>query len=126
MCNLLFVNQICSFLRALFSALRQSTSLTEANLSNNHFGKKGAKSLHLGIKFGRLTLLDISGNEIGKKGSKSLARAIKVNSTLHRVGLSCSDLISLFLLTATLLGFAGYDLRDQRTASPNAENRDAG
>ena len=83
-----------SAMRALCSALRQSTSLTEANLSNNHFGKKGAKSLHLGIKFGRLTLLDISGNEIGKKGSKSLARAIKVNSTLHRVGLSCSDLIS--------------------------------
>ena len=77
----------------LAEALKQNTSLTQFDLSDNYSSDQGAAALAEALKQNTsLTQLNLSGNDISDQGAAGLAEALKQNTNLTRLNLSRNDI----------------------------------
>ena len=68
--------------KAIGEALKENTSLTRINLSNNKIGDEGGKAIGVALKVNTtLTWIDLRGNKIGDEAGKAIIEALKVNTS---------------------------------------------
>ena len=75
-------------LEALAQSLK-NTSLKKINFAFNHLGDRGAKALAQVLNETQLAECCLADNQIGDQGVVLLSEALKVNSTLTKLDLSC-------------------------------------